>query len=33
VARRAVFAREGKSSTFDLLSKSHSNLLRLWVES
>ena len=33
MARRAVFARDGKSATFDLLSKSHSNLLRLWVES
>lgn len=31
-AARSVFASEGKSKTFDLLSKSHSNLLRLWAE-
>lgn len=31
-ARRAVFARDGKNETFDLLSKSHANLLRMWVE-
>ena len=32
LARRSLFAREGKSSEFDLLSKSHSNLLRMWAE-
>lgn len=31
-ARRAVFQREGKSATFDLLAKSYSNLLRRWAE-
>ncbi|MBL26171.1 MAG: Fe2+-dependent dioxygenase [Rhodospirillaceae bacterium] len=31
-ARRTLFAREGKSREFDLLSKSHANLMRLWVE-
>ena len=31
-ARRALFAREGKSAEFDLLSKSLSNLLRMWAE-
>ncbi|NWH08884.1 MAG: Fe2+-dependent dioxygenase [Alphaproteobacteria bacterium] len=31
-ARQAVFQREGKSETFDLLSKSYSNLLRMWAE-
>ena len=31
-ARRAMFAREGKSAEFDLLSKSVANLLRMWVE-
>lgn len=30
--RRTLFAREGKSELFDLLSRSHSNLLRLWGE-
>jgi PKHD-type hydroxylase len=30
--RRALFAREGKSAEFDLLSKSLSNLLRMWAE-
>jgi PKHD-type hydroxylase len=29
-ARRALFAREGKSEVFDLISRSYSNLLRLW---
>lgn len=28
--RRSIFAKEGKSTEFDLLSKTHSNLLRLW---
>jgi PKHD-type hydroxylase len=31
-ARRSLFAREGKSAEFDLLSKCVSNLLRDWVE-
>jgi len=31
-ARRAVFDRDGKSREFDLLSKSHANLLRMWAE-
>jgi PKHD-type hydroxylase len=31
-ARRGIFAKEGKGETFDLLSKCHSNLLRMWAE-
>lgn len=31
-ARRQMFAREGKSVEFDLISKSFANLLRMWVE-
>jgi PKHD-type hydroxylase len=31
-ARRTLFAREGKSREFDLMSKSLTNLLRLWAE-
>jgi PKHD-type hydroxylase len=31
-ARRRIFAREGKSTEFDLISKSFANLLRMWVE-
>jgi PKHD-type hydroxylase len=31
-ARRRIFAREGKSSEFDLVSKSLANLLRMWVD-
>jgi PKHD-type hydroxylase len=31
-ARRSLFSREGKSADFDLLSKSLSNLLRMWAE-
>ena len=31
-ARRDLFAREGKSNAFDLLSKCSTNLLRLWAE-
>ena len=31
-ARRAVFEREGKGAAFDLVSKSHANLLRRWAE-
>ena len=30
-ARRSIFAREGKTVEFDLISKSHSNLLRRWA--
>ena len=29
-ARRSLFARDGKSEEFDLISRSYSNLLRLW---
>lgn len=31
-AKRRLFEREGKSSEFDLLSKSTTNLLRMWAE-
>lgn len=31
-ARRTIFKREGKSTEFDLLSKSLANLLRMWAE-
>lgn len=31
-ARRATFEQEGKSMAFDLVSKSHANLLRRWAE-
>jgi PKHD-type hydroxylase len=31
-AKRHVFGREGKSATFDAISKSHANLLRMWTE-
>lgn len=31
-ARRTIFARDGKSSEFDLISKSVANLLRMWAE-
>jgi PKHD-type hydroxylase len=31
-ARRQMFARNGKSPEFDLISKSFANLLRMWVE-
>lgn len=31
-ARRRLFAREGKSADFDLISKSVSNLLRMWAD-
>lgn len=30
--RRTIFAREGKSAEFDLISKSLANLLRMWAE-
>ncbi len=31
-ARRSMFAREGKTVEFDLISKSHANLLRQWAD-
>ena len=31
-ARQSLFAREGKTAEFDLLSKSTANLLRMWAE-
>jgi PKHD-type hydroxylase len=31
-ARRQLFAREGKSAEFDLMSKSLANLIRMWAE-
>jgi len=31
-ARRALFARDGKTSEFDLISKSIANLLRMWMD-
>jgi PKHD-type hydroxylase len=31
-ARRALFAREGKSQEFDLMSKTFANLLRMWCD-
>ena len=31
-ARRSLFQREGKSREFDLISKTHANLLRMWAE-
>jgi len=31
-ARRGLFQREGKSREFDLISKTHANLLRMWAE-
>jgi PKHD-type hydroxylase len=31
-ARREIFARDGKSKAFDLMSKSLSNLMRMWAE-
>ncbi|MGB7415886.1 MAG: Fe2+-dependent dioxygenase [Thermosynechococcaceae cyanobacterium] len=31
-ARRSLFAREGKTIEFDLISKSHANLLRQWAD-
>ncbi|WEN15915.1 Fe2+-dependent dioxygenase [Rhodanobacter sp. AS-Z3] len=30
-AKRQIFGREGKSATFDIVSKSHANLLRMWA--
>lgn len=31
-ARQQVFAQQGKSATFDLLAKTHANLMRRWAE-
>lgn len=31
-AKGETFKREGKSETFDAISRSHANLLRMWVE-
>lgn len=31
-AKRQIFGREGKSATFDTISKSHANLMRMWVD-
>lgn len=31
-ARRSLFQRQGKTAEFDLLSKTHANLMRLWAE-
>jgi PKHD-type hydroxylase len=31
-AKRQIFGREGKSATFDAISKSHANLLRMWAD-
>ncbi len=31
-AKRDIFGREGKSSAFDAVSRSHANLLRMWAE-
>lgn len=31
-AKRQIFSREGKSATFDSVSKSHANLLRMWAD-
>lgn len=31
-AKRQIFSREGKTPTFDAISKSHANLLRMWAE-
>lgn len=32
LARRGIFQRESKSREFDLISKSHANLVRMWVD-
>lgn len=32
LARRNLFKQDGKNDTFDVLSKIHANLLRMWVE-
>lgn len=32
IARRAIFERERKSRAFDLITKSHANLMRMWAD-
>jgi PKHD-type hydroxylase len=32
IARRALFEKQGKTTEFDLISKSHANLLRRWAQ-
>lgn len=32
IARRALFKRESKTREFDLITKSHANLVRMWVD-
>ena len=32
IARRGIFQRESKSREFDLISKSHANLTRMWAD-
>jgi PKHD-type hydroxylase len=31
-AKRQIFGREGKSATFDVVDRSHANLLRMWAD-
>jgi PKHD-type hydroxylase len=31
-AKRQIFGREGKSTIFDVVDRSHANLLRMWAE-
>lgn len=31
-AKREIFSKEGKTATFDAVSRSHANLLRMWAE-
>ena len=32
IARRSIFEREKKSRDFDIISRSHANLLRMWAD-
>jgi PKHD-type hydroxylase len=32
IARRALFDKTGKTREFDLMSKAHSNLMRMWAD-
>jgi PKHD-type hydroxylase len=32
VARRGIFEKEKKSREFDVISKAHANLLRMWTD-
>jgi PKHD-type hydroxylase len=32
LARRAIFDREKKSREFDIISKAHANLMRMWAD-